>query len=45
MGGVFGLTRGLLGQYGSNRIIDTPISENGFTTMAVATALRGLRPI
>ncbi len=45
MGSVFGLTKGFLEEFGENRVIDTPISENGFTGMAVGAAMRGLRPI
>lgn len=45
MGSVFGLTKGFLEEFGEDRIIDTPISENGFTTMAVGAAMRGIRPI
>lgn len=45
MGSVFGLTKGFLEKFGPERVIDTPISENGFTTIAVAAAMRGLRPI
>lgn len=45
MGSVFGLTKGFMEEFGAERVIDTPISENGFTTMAVAAAMRGLRPV
>lgn len=45
MGSVFGLTKGFLEEFGENRVIDTPISEAGFTAMAVGAALRGLRPV
>ena len=45
MGSVFGLTKGFLEEFGPDRVIDTPISENGFTTLAVGAAVRGLRPI
>lgn len=45
MGNVFGVTKGFLEEFGPDRVIDTPISENGFTTMAVGAALRGMRPI
>ncbi len=44
-GGPFGSSRGLLGKYGANRIIETPISEWGFTGIAVGAAIRGKRPI
>lgn len=45
MGGPWGSTKGLLDKYGSKRIIQTPISEWGFTGIAVGAATRGMRPI
>lgn len=45
MGSVFGVTTGFLDEFGSNRVIDTPISESGFTGMAVGAAMRGIRPV
>lgn len=45
MGNVFGLTGGFLEEFGPLRIFDTPISESGFTGMAVGMAMRGLRPV
>ena len=44
-GGVFGSYRGLLDAYGSERVIDTPISEEGIVGLAVGAAATGLRPI
>ena len=44
-GGVFKLSRGLIGKYGPERVRDTPISENGFVGAAVGAAAAGLRPI
>ena len=44
-GGVMGVTKGLLGQFGRERIIDTPISETAILGMASGAALTGLRPI
>lgn len=44
-GGVFGTSRGLLDEFGPNRVIDTPISESGIVGMAVGAAATGLRPI
>jgi len=44
-GGAFGVTRGLLDKYGPKRILETPISENGFMGFAVGAALLGLRPV
>ena len=45
MGNVFAITQGFLDEFGPNRVIDTPISESGFTGMAVGMAMRGLRPV
>ena len=44
-GGIFGATEGLLGEFGPERIIDTPISETGFIGAAVGAAINGMRPI
>jgi len=44
-GGAFGVTKGLLAAFGPDRVRDTPISENGFTGMALGAALTGLRPL
>jgi len=44
-GGIFGATEGLLGKYGPERIMDTPISETGFIGAAVGAAVSGMRPI
>ena len=38
-------TVGLLDQFGPKRIIDTPVSENGVTGVAVGAALAGIRPV
>ncbi|MCH7903418.1 MAG: alpha-ketoacid dehydrogenase subunit beta [Armatimonadetes bacterium] len=43
--GTFRVTEGLFEKYGSRRIVDTPITEPGFTGMAVGAAMVGLRPI
>ena len=43
-GGIFGQFKGLPQQF-PGRIIDTPISEEGFVGMAVGAAMRGLRPV
>ncbi len=45
MGDVFGLTKGILDKFGSERILDTPISENAIVGLATGSALRGLRPV
>lgn len=44
-GGAFGVTRGLLERFGSERVLETPICENSFTGVAVGAAVGGLRPI
>jgi len=44
-GGPFGVTKGLFDLFGANRIIDTPISENGFVAAAVGAALAGVPTI
>lgn len=43
--GAYKITRGLLDKFGERRVIDTPITEAGFTGLAVGAALSGLRPI
>ncbi len=45
MGGVFGVTRGLLDKFGPARVIDTPISEAAIAGTAVGAALSGYRPV
>lgn len=44
-GGSYGHTQKLWGEFGEERIIDTPISENGFTAMAIGASTLGMRPI
>jgi pyruvate/2-oxoglutarate/acetoin dehydrogenase E1 component len=44
-GGVFSVTKGLLDEFGSQRVLDTPISEEGFVSMGVGAALVGSRPV
>ena len=44
-GGAFKVTRGFLDHFGSERVIDTPISEAGFTGAAAGAAHMGLRPV
>src|ERR671922_2555029 len=44
-GGTHLITDGLIDQYGPRRVIDTPISELGFTGSAVGMAMLGMRPI
>ena len=44
-GGVLGVTKGLIGEFGADRVIDTPITESGFLGMAAGAAATGLRPV
>lgn len=44
-GGVYGVTKGLFGTFGEERIIDTPITESAIIGAASGSALRGLRPV
>lgn len=44
-GGVFRLTKGLIGKFGEDRVRDTPISEAGFIGAGVGAAATGMRPI
>ena len=44
-GNGFAITTGFLDEFGPNRVIDTPISEEGFCGMAVGAAMRGMRPV
>jgi len=43
--GAYKISQGLLDEFGPRRIIDTPITEQGFTGMAVGAAMDGLKPI
>ena len=43
--GAYKISQGLLEEFGDRRIIDTPITEHGFTGMAVGAAMNGLKPI
>ena len=44
-GGDLGITKGLIGQFGMDRVLDTPISETAYVGAAVGAATAGLRPI
>lgn len=44
-GGSYAVTRGLLDEFGTERIRDAPLSEAGFTGVAIGAALGGMRPI
>ncbi len=44
-GGAYGVTKDLIGRFGSARLLDTPISEAGIVGAAVGAAMTGLRPV
>lgn len=43
--GAYKVSLGLLDKYGASRVIDTPITEEGFTGLGIGAAMAGLRPI
>lgn len=43
--GAYKVSQGMLDKFGAKRIVDTPISENGFAGLGVGAAMMGLRPI
>lgn len=44
-GGVFTVSKGLLGEFGADRVRDTPISEAAFIGLAAGAAMTGMRPV
>jgi 2-oxoisovalerate dehydrogenase E1 component len=44
-GGAFGVTQGLIQEFGADRVRDTPISENAIAGAAVGSAVTGMRPV
>lgn len=44
-GGAFGVTNGMLKEFGPERVIDTPISEAAITGVSVGAAMMGMRPV
>src|SRR5437870_8030228 len=44
-GGIMGVTRGLVGEFGRQRVIDTPVTESAIIGMAAGAAITGLRPV
>jgi pyruvate dehydrogenase E1 component beta subunit len=44
-GGVFRVTDGLIGTFGENRVLDTPLAESGIVGMSIGMALYGLKPV
>lgn len=45
LGGVFRVTEGLHAEFGSNRVMDTPLAESGIVGTAIGLAMRGFRPV
>lgn len=43
--GAYKVSQGLLDEFGAERVIDTPITEHGFTGLAIGAAFGGLKPI
>jgi pyruvate dehydrogenase E1 component beta subunit len=43
--GAYKITQGLLAEFGSKRVVDTPITEQGFAGLAIGSAFAGLKPI
>ena len=43
--GAYKVTQGILQEFGARRVVDTPITEHGFTGLAIGAAFAGLRPI
>jgi pyruvate dehydrogenase E1 component beta subunit len=43
--GAYKVTEGLLQEFGEKRVVDTPITEHGFTGLAVGAAMMGLKPV
>ena len=43
--GAYKVTQGLLQEFGERRVIDTPITEHGFTGLGIGAAMAGLKPI
>jgi acetoin:2,6-dichlorophenolindophenol oxidoreductase subunit beta len=44
-GGVLGVTKGLVGEFGRERVLDTPLSESAYVGAAAGAAATGLRPV
>ena len=42
---IFGSTTGLVEKYGTDRVIEMPVAENGLTGIAIGSALMGQRPL
>ena len=44
-GGAYGVTKGLIEEFGAERLLDTPISEPSIVGTAVGAAMAGMRPV
>jgi acetoin:2,6-dichlorophenolindophenol oxidoreductase subunit beta len=44
-GGIFRVTKGLIDEFGGERVRDTPISESGFVGLGIGAAMAGMRPV
>lgn len=44
-GGAFGVSRGMVEEFGEDRVVDTPLAEAGFVGLGVGAALMGMKPI
>ena len=44
-GGTYAVSKGLLEEFGKEKIIDSPLSESGFTGLGIGAAMNGMRPI
>jgi 2-oxoisovalerate dehydrogenase E1 component beta subunit len=44
-GGAFGVTQGLMEEFGEHRVVDTPISESAIVGISIGASMRGYRPV
>ncbi len=44
-GGIFGTTKGLVDEFGPDRVVEMPVAENGLTGIAIGSALMGMHPV
>ena len=44
-GGIFRITKGLIDEFGEERVMDTPLAESGIIGTAIGMAFMGLRPV
>src|ERR1041384_1474932 len=44
-GGAYGVTRGLMQEFGETRVLDTPISEAALVGLGIGAAINGMRPV